>query len=137
MTEKTVVDMVSMITVLSMLEDAKNASSNDTISHPKWDQAAAYYIGASGKQRGTTYARADFRGQNYGTIGASGESSVNTKIINALNAGGGSSSGCQKKKVPLCFNFQSPIIKPFLFSNCIYASSTLSRAPLPLDTRST
>lgn len=137
MTEKTVVDMVSMITVLSMLEDAKNASSNDAISHPKWDQAAAYYIGASGKQRGTTYARADFRGQNYGTIGASGESSVNTKIINALNAGGGSSSGCKKKM------YRSVLISNHLssstsyFPNCIYASSTLSRAPLPLDTRST
>eukprot|EP00352_Strombidinopsis_acuminata_P009530 CAMPEP_0176365306 /NCGR_PEP_ID=MMETSP0126-20121128/20372_1 /TAXON_ID=141414 ORGANISM="Strombidinopsis acuminatum, Strain SPMC142" /NCGR_SAMPLE_ID=MMETSP0126 /ASSEMBLY_ACC=CAM_ASM_000229 /LENGTH=1031 /DNA_ID=CAMNT_0017722243 /DNA_START=72 /DNA_END=3167 /DNA_ORIENTATION=- len=87
MTEKTVVDMVTMITVLSMLEDAKRASSNDANSHPKWDQAAAYYIGAQGNQRGTTYARADFRGQNYGTVGASGESSVNTKIITALNAG--------------------------------------------------
>lgn len=119
MTEKTVVDMVSMIAVLSMLEDAKNATSSDANSHPKWDQAAAYYIGAQGKQRGTTYSRADFRGQNYGTIGASGESSVNTKIITALNAGGGSSSSCIKRE----------LFRSVLISNHLSSSPSFSRTP--------
>jgi hypothetical protein len=51
----------------------------------KWDQAAAYYIGSD--PTATTYGRADKRGANYGKLGATGESAVNTAIISALNAG--------------------------------------------------
>ena len=117
MAEKTAMDMVTMIAVLGSAYAAKE-DTNAATREAKWDQAAAYYIGADGKQSATTYGRADKRGANYGKLGATGESAVNTAIIAAFNAGKASSQTVMQTQY-------NAIVKQY---KVLYAQATLRYA---------